>query len=246
MNRSISKQIAQLLKRSHEPYVSVKPSTIAGSGVFTCRTITSNQLPLVVGLYPGIFTPPLPLHAMRSSAEYLANKIPPSYFFNGVDMDSNAYIINLQRSGGYIDGCALQSQYCKTSKLDSNPSACGHLVNHGGYHYNTEVIDFCWDEISLDQGEGSEPWYQIPNELRADGSPWYYDRMHEELVSFASEMQFDCTIMARTYGAALVLTHPLDEGEELLLDYKLTKPFPKWAEEWYEQNVDLIANHSMQ
>lgn len=140
-------------------------------------------------------------------------------------MNDNAYILNLQGTGGYIDGCALNSQYCKASKLDENPSACGQLVNHDGSQNNVEVLDFSWDDIHLDQNE--EPLYVLPNETRADGSPWYYDRINDEVVTFVQDD------MAKSHGAAIVLMQPLDEGEELLLDYKLVTPYPKWAEDWY-------------
>lgn len=231
MNKSISKQIFHLLKKTHEPLVTVKPSGItnAGNGVFSRIRITTDDLPVVMCLYPGIYTPPPPMYAIRD-AEYVANKIPPSYFCNGIDMDSNAYIMNLQGSGGYIDGCALKSQYCETSNLDSNPSACGHIV-----------FDFCWDDIILQHrdDEDDEPLYEFPNEIRADGSPWYFDNVLEKVVSFPKAESVRKT---RPFGAALVATQPLDKGDELLLDYKMAEPYPSWAKDWYNQTEDACTS----
>jgi len=236
MKRPIYKQIYNLLKKSHESLVSINPSTItnAGHGAFSRKRISS-ELPRVVCLYPGIYTPPIPNYALRHT-EYLANVIPPSFYTHRLQMDENAYVLNLQSSGGYIDGCALESQFNKTTKLDTNPSACGHLVNHDAVHYNTEVFDFCWSDImGFQNGSGEEDdLYILPNEIRTDGSPWYYDKIHEDIVRFPKQSIETSGI--KSHGAALLVTKPLDEGDELLLDYKLSEPYPKWAEEWYNRS----------
>ena len=143
--------------------------------------------------------------------------------------------MNLQGHGGYIDGCALVSQYCKLA-LDSNPSACGHLVNHDSIKFNAEVLDFCWDEILKDteglDNNGNNSLYHLPNELRADGSAWYYNSMCEEVISFSNK-PLNASRNEGVFGAALLLIKPLEEEDELLLDYKLSNPLPKWAEGWY-------------
>lgn len=231
----------QLLKKTHEPLVTLKPSGItnAGNGVFSRIRITTDELPVVLCLYPGIFTPPPPIYAIRD-AEYIANELPPSYFCNGIEMDNNAYIMNLQGSGGYIDACVLKSQYCETSNLDSNPSACGHIVNHDANNPNTEVFDFCWADVLLDRhDEDDEPCYQLPNEMRADGKPWFFDKVLREIVSFP---EAESVGKSQPFGAALVATQPLDKDDELLLDYKLTEPYPSWAKDWYNQTEDAYMS----
>ena len=96
----INDQIRNLLKRNHEPIVEVCNSSIsgAGNGVFSRQCI--NDTPRVMCLYPGIYTPGMPLHATK----YLANQVPPSFHRGGPGMHENAYIMNLQSCGGYIDG----------------------------------------------------------------------------------------------------------------------------------------------
>ena len=97
--------------------------------------------------------------------------------------------------GGYIDGCALDSQIRRGEKnndvLDSNPSACGHLINHHSVGNNVEVHSFAWDDILLDDERydatttaRTDEHFTIPNELRADGSPWYYDATIDKLYHF--------------------------------------------------------------
>jgi hypothetical protein len=182
-------------------------------------------------LYPGVYSPPLPIYAAPTSV-YLANQSPPSYSYSGKLMHENAYIMNLQSCGGYIDGCALKSHYL------ANPSACGHLVNHDAVNSNVEVFSFRWDEVMQhrddDDEEEAKDHFSIPNETRRDGSPWYFDEFLQELVRFPSPIdRVDAN--SSTCGAALVLTTPVSEGEELFLDYKLKEPLPEWARDWYNQ-----------
>ena len=186
-------------------------------------------------LYPGIYTPGIPLHAVGSAEVWpLANLSPPSD--SASDMSKNAYIMNLTL-GGYIDGQALESQYDNNDdSLDINPSTCGHLVNHGAAKSNVEVFSFAWHDI-LDMGQSAsiakeDDYFPIPNELRADGSPWYYDTALAELVSFPRR---ELTPLPHKMlcGAALISTTPISKGEELLLDYGLREPYPLWAKGWY-------------
>jgi len=241
MKKSLANQIICLLKRSHTPRVTVSESTItgrnrarAGRGVFSKQSVSPDELPMVMCLYPGIYTPGIPIHAMGCSAEYLANQSPPSNY--GSDIGENAYIMNLATCGGYIDGCALESQYDQNDVLDSNPSACGHLVNHDAVTSNVEEFSFVWGELADHDAQSvhlkREEYFSIPNELRADGSPWYYDIKSDQLVLFPNR---DETPLLRKMvcGIALLLTNPISQNEELLLNYGLKEPHPLWAQGWY-------------
>lgn len=192
----------------------------------------------------------------------------------GLEMEDNAYVMNLQDCGGYIDGCALVDRH--GARLEVNPSACGHLVNHDSAVSNTAVVSFHWSHVfagidavpqngvavqdgdaSMEKSmlqleesnmEESDEFHSPPNELRMDGSPWYFDGVEQRIVNFPTMMgdsksnsmanhseegahdaprQFLC-------GAALIVTKPIAKGEELLLDYKLRAPYPRWAMEWYK------------
>ena len=210
--------------------------------MFTKLNVSSNDVPMVMCLYPGIYTPGLPLACCADDAEYLANQSPPSNAA-GSSIDNNAYIMNVTLMGGYIDGCALKSQYNnKENMLDMNPSACGHLINHDSVRKNVDVVTFAWDQlitkrrdndVTLNNNLDDESYYQIPNELRADATPWYYDTSLDEIISFPSR---EHTPLSHSLlcGAAIVLTAPISRGEELLLDYGLKKPYPNWAAKWYQ------------
>lgn len=293
LDEQVVDQIWYLLQRSHIPRVRVRPSTIpgAGYGVFynhpfeyeekekmistTIRDMEKrNSSSKVLCLYPGIYTPGLPLSMMLRhcstsddnnndlSNYYFANQSPPS----GGPIHENAYILNLQDCGGYIDGQSLRCVHYdddddnddnKNSHidagyhLDENPSACGHLINHNSEKANVTVISFPWQQIiehvnqrqDIDHMDSSTLSYPLPNIIRQDGTPWYYDDGDDGIMTtnrngkikyFTSETMSNFTYM--NCGAAFVLKNsqpPLQPDDELLLDYKLSKPYPSWASDWY-------------
>ena len=232
-----------MLKRSHEPLVEVKQSSIgnAGLGVFLRsgvskpNRIEKNQ---VLCLYPGVYTPPIPNHVkFDEHLIYLANQ--------WYDHEENGYILNLNDNpniGGYIDGLE------NTEYITSTPSACAHLVNHNGFHNaNVYVVSFCWSYIlsnhflkdeSMSKSLVLNEYFSIPNTIRSDGMPWYFDGSTEEIVYFPSAENSDipCDISLPLRGAALCSQRVIinDKDEELFLNYDLSDPLPKWANGWYQ------------
>lgn len=233
---ALAHKIKNLLYKSHIPCIEVRPSLVAGSGVFAVRDVEKDE---VVALYPGIYTPPHPnVGSLFTSSVlpgeddfsemYLANIISPT----GKAMEDCAYILNLQDVGGYVDGEALDR--CTNDDLESlnaNPSASGHLINHAVVRSNVEFECFMWNDIfdaaSKSEGEGV---YRLPNERRHDETPWYHDG--EQIIRFSylnnAEVSFQ-----QIGGAAFLATTKIQKGEELFLNYRLLSPYPKWAQEWY-------------
>jgi hypothetical protein len=220
-------KIRQLLTKTHTPFVQSGPSLIAGKGVFALTTIEKDQ---VVALYPGIYTPPLPrflatpLDDCSVMSYYLANKVSPT----GSAVEENAYILNLQLVGGYLDGESLT----KGRPLDANPSACGHLINHSPTLSNVDFESFVWSDMIL---AADDELYQIPNERRQDGTPWYLEG--ERIIRFPSPENSIEENFHTVCGAAFVTRRQIDEGEELFLNYRLRKPFPTWAQDWYTEDA---------
>lgn len=222
---SLLSDVRYLIHRHHSPLVEIRPSFIpnAGQGVFV------NKRPIekgrVVCLYPGIYTPGLPKHiAEYEESVYMANEVPPSG-----DMENNAYILNLSSAGGYIDGAALIGTDGR--RLDENLSACANLVNHSPKS-NVEMVAFEWSKVLEEVNYDDKHLMSCPNELRADGSPWYYDGLTGKIVKFPSSPERFESIL---YGAAFCSVTDLERGEEVLLNYKLKgPPYPDWAEDWYE------------
>ncbi|KAL9188093.1 hypothetical protein ACHAXT_006471 [Thalassiosira profunda] len=246
MREAMRRQIARFLDGSIAPRVRVAESRIvgendvrAGRGVFSIEDVSADQLPAAMCIYPGVFSPGIPPHAAMPGrmgrAEYLANLSSPSD--PGKSIEDNAYLLNLD-CGGYLDGRALKSQYDGGEMLDGNPSACGQLVNHA-FNSNLEVLSFAWNEVleATDASAKMDGCYALPNELRADGSPWYYDANTSDMMLFPrpEEPPLSRKLLR---GAALVLFRPIERGEELLLDYGLKEPYPKWAVGWYNASAD--------
>jgi hypothetical protein len=164
------------------------------------------------------------------SNEYLANKTKPP---SGISFEANAYIVNLPECGGYIDGCPHLSIH--GTKVNENPSACGHLINHDASNANVQVASFFWNEI-LDKTDIAHARYSLPNRVRRDGSPWYFDGRNEEVVNFSREPEDfseEETSFELLCGMAMILSSTIEPGQELLLDYGLKKPYPEWASDWY-------------
>ena len=236
---SLLSDVRYLLHRHHAPLVEVRSSNIpgAGLGVFVKRPIEKGR---VVCLYPGIYTPGLPKHAAESEESMnLADVVSPS----GGEIENNAYILNLSIPGGYIDGAALTGidrWSLEERRLDENPSACGHLLNHSSSASNVEMVSFQWREVEDDIEYNEKDRMQCPNELRADGSPWYLDGFTGKIVPFPSladvrQAEGKQSVEPLLYGAAFCSQQDLSEGTEVLLDYQLKgPPYPPWAAEWYE------------
>lgn len=214
-------EIVRLLTKSGSFLVEVKPSSVngAGRGVFATENVPKDS---VVCLYPGIYTPPLPAHAsIDDGSHYVGNITAPS----GGPISHNAYILNLQAVGGFLDGNALVGNDGRV--LDRDSISCGHLVNHRSTSgANVRVLSFRWDSLpTLDASI-------IPNDTRCDGAPWYLDGNSGQMVRFdrsSTNNQRDLLC-----GAALYTCRPVRTGEELYLDYGLKPPYPPWAKDWYD------------
>jgi hypothetical protein len=214
-----SESVRRLLSRSHTPRTELRGSSIqeAGRGVFAVESVGAGE---ILCLYAGIHTPALPLGA-NDSLVYLGNNVAPS----GLVPDENAYILNLHHvGGGYLDGLALTTE---DRRLDENPSACGHCINHSSSQANVQVLSFAWSDVLDGDNEfDQENTYPLPNIVRADGSPRYLDTYADTIVG--------CSGMGPNAGAAFCAEDNIEAGDELLLNYGLLSPLPSWAADWYE------------
>ena len=184
--------------------------------------------------------------------EFLGSWTTPS----GVDPDTNAYILNLTTttkasalSGGYLDGLALQA--CDRRRLDANPSAVAHMVNHHSTNHNVEVVAFDWSSVLLMEGDDNddnarrrryvlgdddgqdEHYYGLPNVARFDGAPRYMDG--SEVVHYQKAEEVEQSVVCQNVcGAAFCASNDIEAGEELFLDYGLVPPIPSWAIVFYD------------
>ena len=219
--------IRRLLSRATNPWVKVASSQLqgAGRGVFAAVPIPQGT---PVCLYPGIFSPGLPLGAAFAddATVFLGSASLPS----GVHPpEKNAYIMNLKDVGGYIDGLATEG-LVDDDDHNYNSHAVAHLVNHSSQESNVKVGSFWWHEIlhqtCNDENNGKdESLYNIPNKRRCDGTPWFFSTLNNEMT-FHEETN-PCA------GAVFCAARDLVQHEEIYLHYALKEPLPEWAKGWY-------------
>jgi len=166
---------------------------------------------------------------------YLANELTPP---SGIPSNENAYILNVSQVGGYIDGMAL---YCpqQQRRFDENPSACARKINHSSREANTVFVPFYWKDVirGVRGGDHShtlphkqqEQCFTIPNAMRRDNSPWYYD--NGEIYQITEEKAREMNHLLVGAAACMVETTIVEPGEELFLNYSLKRnpDLPSWA-----------------
>lgn len=86
-----------------------------------------------------------------------------------------------------------------------------------------EVLSFAWSDVCPNKKhlDTKEDAYPLPNFVRNDGSPWYFDSGQSEVVYY--------TGIGSNVGAAFFAKQPIQDGDEVLLDYALLPPLPSWA-----------------
>jgi len=175
---------------------------------------------------------------------FLGDQLTPS----GLVPEDNAYVLNVKtEQGGYLDGLALydggDAPASDNRRLDENPSACAHLVNHSVRRANVTVSFFCWENIimgnvdALVSQDGDDiddsRYYRPPNVVRSDGFPWFC--AGDRIVRYGDGNRKGSG-RTNCCGAVLLAKRNLRPSEELLLDYSLRRPLPQWARSWYEES----------
>jgi hypothetical protein len=120
-------------------------------------------------------------------------------------------------------------------RLDENPSACGHFMNHSPTP-NTTLYAFAWEDVYPNYQPGSDHTYDLPNIARTDGGPRYVIYYGSEMVFYdVDEPQFKVKDVC---GAIVCANIDIDTDQELLRDYELEPPLPNWAKDWYVHSRD--------
>ena len=189
--------------------------------------------------------------------EFLGHNSTPS----GEIMEDNAYILNIHTAaGGYIDGNALYiiqgrhvpiREYSYSHKLyhpqlktrlDINPSCCGHMINHSIRYQNVQVQPFLWSDVlvpiydnrgfinNLEPAHTKKTLASIPNMMRHDGAPRYL--FNGDVIYYPTEGD-KVSRIDQVCGAVIYATKHIGPDQELFFDYQLKSPLPKWAASWY-------------
>lgn len=193
---------------------------------------------IFTGLPPGTEVGPF----LYAPVEFMGHMVTPS----GVDQNKNAYILNVHtQMGGYIDALALDVSVNRSRaddddeltprrrRLDENPSACAHLVNHSSRKANVRVVPFIWVDVLPDYKSGDDDFFDLPNIVRTDGAPRFFQVHGSEMIFYEKgEPSFS---VLNVCGAVFCASTDISAGDELLLNYGLRKPLPSWAAQWYDQ-----------
>lgn len=184
--------------------------------------ISSNS---VVALYPGVYMPLVPLHARAAACGETVTDIlhmARLWGYGVVDSslsdisfeEASSYWLILEEHSGLMDGFRPELRVGSTGR--HSPFAVGHLVNHPpqGTAPNVTWREFAWGE---DAGE------LATNRLHR--GLWYIDPITLETVDMPSE---EGEVRLPLPGVAIVALRDLVPGEELFMDYKLSKPHPPW------------------
>jgi len=198
----------------------------AGLGVYAGASASGSiSAGTVVALYPGVYVPLVPLHARAAArGEAVMDVLHMARLWGPGALDSilcdmsfeeaSSYWLILEEHSGLMDGFLPEKRVGGRGCM--GPFAVGHLVNHPpkGVAPNVAWHEFVWEEDALPLAAN-----------RLHRGLWYMDPATMEPVDMPSE---DGEVRLPLPGVAIVALRELAEGEELFMDYKLSKPHPPW------------------
>jgi hypothetical protein len=126
-------------------------------------------------------------------------------------------------------------------RLDENPAACGHFMNHSP-RPNSTLYTFAWEDVYPEYRPGtwndeSKDTYDLPNVARADGAARYIIYIGSDMIFYpVDEMRFQVKDVC---GAVMCASEDIETGKEVLRDYELQEPYPQWATSWYVASPDV-------
>jgi hypothetical protein len=132
-------------------------------------------------------------------------------------------------------------------RLDENPAACGHFMNHSPTP-NSILYSFAWDDVYPQYRPGkwndeSKDTYDLPNIARADGALRYIYHIGSNMTFYpVDELQFQTKDVC---GAVICASEDIEVGQEVFRDYELQEPFPQWAKDWYVASPDVDSASSI-
>ena len=126
-------------------------------------------------------------------------------------------------------------------RLDENPAACGHFMNHSPTA-NSTLYTFAWEDVYPQYRPGvwndeSKDTYDLPNIARADGAARYVIYIGSDMIFYpVNELRFQVKDVC---GAVICANQDIGKGQEVFRDYELQEPYPQWARDWYVASPDI-------
>jgi hypothetical protein len=161
----------------------------------------------------------------------------PNVSSNGIDKERTNYTDDGVVNGDDVnqDGDKVELSRTQERRLDENPSACGHFINHSP-EPNVSVHPFVWKDIFPDYQPGSTYTYDLPNISRTDGGIRYIIYNGSEMIFYdVDEPSFKVDGVC---GAVICADTDIAAGKEIMRDYELEEPLPDWAKDWYVFSPD--------
>lgn len=200
----------------------VENSLISGAGVGLLVRGGKIGRGEVVALYPGAYYPPPPLWSLSSSDGNSVQSLTNIRHSSG----RNEYLIHCQGVGGYIDG--------NIPFIKEQPFAMAQFINHPPSNSRANVMSFpfLWVDAmfvhnsSVTKITRNMTSHDFSKVNRVGSGPWFVDPLSGDTVYLSPE-----TNTAPCAGIAFLATRDIDEGEEILFDYKfdINDPnLPSW------------------
>lgn len=239
-NNAVSAEKKSIAERGAPP-TTVRTSQIpgAGAGLFSTRHIPRGGL---VGLYAGVYTPPVP-PVTGGAAEEMTVLIPaPAPSLDDLKLE---YLCHLA-GGGYLDGASFAIKARAVATTGACPGwGTAALANHPPKNVppNVVAVDVAWAEVGLEVAttqlfaEARRPEtakrfateHPSANRIAKHTTnplkkhvPWYIDGPTNEPVEVPENLN--------TRGIAFLAARDVLPGEEIYFNYQLSK---RGAPAWY-------------
>jgi len=192
-----------------------------GLGVYVDARKRKDVIPRghVVSLYAGVYVPLLLQDKLRSE-EPVVDVLQLTKTWGAACLDArlkdvsydevSSYWVVLEVNAGVMDG--FQADKRVSGVGDGMPFAVGQYINHPPAGTAPNVA---WQEILWEEDDDV-----IPNCLHQ--GLWYIDPLRNESVDMPAKDKF------LVPGLAIVALRSLQDGEELYMDYKFSRPHPPW------------------
>jgi len=216
--------------RQATPAVVVGPSAIPGAGLGVHVHCEDVPLGAVVAVYAGVYIPtvPLPVWAATRGEATIVDVLQLAKLYGGGALDNcladasfdevSSYWLVLEAYAGVM--CGLKAAWRVGGDGAAAPHAVGQFINHPprGVAANVGWQEFLW---------GSESEGIAANRLHR--GLWYIDPATSEKVILHNEgVEGSEALRPPGPGVAIVALRNLRAGEELYMDYKLSRPYPSW------------------
>jgi len=213
----------------------VVSSTISGGGLGVFLSSGDAAVPggTVIALYAGVFIPVVP-SAARAAAQGEAvvdvlhmAKLWGHYGTVDVSLsdvsfeEASQYWLILKTNSGVMDGYRPRDRVCRGVLAGDGAYSVGQLINHPprGTSPNVDWQEFLWME---DGGLSPEEEARLAAN-RCHQGLWYLDPVTFEAVHMPDPR--GC-LGYPVPGVAIVTQRAIMPGEELFMDYRLSKPHP--------------------